>query len=159
MKPTGQITGVLTVLIAALSIAAVALPLLDQQQQIRSLAGELETIDPQAQEADRIRNEVRTVAAQNRFFYEKRVGSPLKVQVLDELTQVLPDDTWLVRLEVSGLTLRIHGESANASALISLIEDSDYLAAAEFASPLTKSPRSGRDRFVIEATLEIWEDE
>ncbi len=152
-------SAVLAVIAALLGLAVVALPLLVQQRGIAALNEHLQTIEPAALEADGIRAEIQAAASRSRFFYDKRVAAPMKVLIIDELTQVIPDDTWLARLEISGLTVRIHGESANASELISLIEESDYLKAAEFASPVTKNPRNALDRFVIESKIEIWEDE
>ncbi len=80
------------------------------------------------------------------------------VELLNELTRILPDDTWLSMLEVSGSKLRVQGESGSASSLIGLIEESDLFHDPGFASPITRNRRTGLDRFVLEAEIETTGD-
>ena len=73
--------------------------------------------------------------------------------VLRELTDLLPNDTWLtlVSLETKGVELT--GQANAASALIPLLENSPRFERVEFASPVTR----GRDReqFRIQAAWEL----
>jgi general secretion pathway protein L len=72
---------------------------------------------------------------------------------MDEITRVVPDNTWLVRFEVRGPKLGIQGESEGASSLLALLEASDLIENATFSSPVTKNPRTSNDRFAIEARI------
>ncbi|HYR01407.1 MAG TPA: PilN domain-containing protein, partial [Casimicrobiaceae bacterium] len=71
---------------------------------------------------------------------------PSLVQVLEDITKTLPDDTWLTQLDVRGGTrgkearreLLLRGESANAGRLVSLLEDSKAFVEAAPRSPTTK---------------------
>ena len=67
------------------------------------------------------------------------------MQVLEDVTRILPDDTWLTQFELhSGrgkdapreITLR--GESANAGRLVSMLEESKLFTQAAPRSPTTK---------------------
>ena len=71
--------------------------------------------------------------------------------MLSELTQLLPDHTWLTRLEMNQQRVRLEGESAEASSLIGLLERSQYLHNVSFVSPITNNPRTQRDRFSLQA--------
>ena len=55
--------------------------------------------------------------------------------MLDDVTRLLPDDTWLTQLEIkttargkdSQRELLLRGESANAGRLVTLLEDSQFV--------------------------------
>jgi len=68
---------------------------------------------------------------------------------LDELTRLIPDDTWLTRLQIRGNTIRLQGESSSATALISIIEKSENFSGTRFQSPVTTNISTGKDRFQI----------
>jgi len=70
---------------------------------------------------------------------------------MDELTRILPDDTWITRLDIKGSELEIQGQSSSAAALIPLIESSSILQNPRFRSPVTQIPRSDAERFQLSA--------
>ncbi len=140
-------------LAAVLAIVAVAYPLVLQRIELGRLEVEASELRPAALAADKLRTEIASTAEQSNFFAAKRNDAPTKIRLLDELAAVIPDDTWLTRVQVDGDTVRINGESEGASSLIALIEASELLGDARFSSPVTKNPRTSNDRFVIEAQI------
>ncbi|HAS52556.1 MAG TPA: hypothetical protein DCS21_12775 [Gammaproteobacteria bacterium] len=74
---------------------------------------------------------------------------------MQELTEILPDNTWLERLQIKGDTLQLIGQSTSASALVSVIEESKWLSGAAFASPVTNDRRTGKERFVLGARVAV----
>jgi general secretion pathway protein L len=115
-------------------------------------------LQPAAVAADETRSAIIEADRQGSFFADKRNSTPTKIQLLDEISRIVPDDTWLTRIQVNGATVRIQGESEGASSLIGLIEESELLQNASFSSPVTKNPRTTNDRFVIEAQIEMGGD-
>jgi len=75
------------------------------------------------------------------------------VELLRELTAILPDDTWLDRLQVKGDSVQIIGQSSKASALIGIVESSKLFSGAAFTSPVTTDPRTGKERFMLSARI------
>ncbi len=75
------------------------------------------------------------------------------VVILNELSERLPDDTYLTELTIEESQLHLRGLSRDASQLIALLEGSDSLEDVAFAAPLTRSDESQRDSFQLEATL------
>ena len=144
---------ILTVLVALLAATTMALPLINQSRVLLELDATVTDVKSAAMAAEVTRGEINTVIQQRRFFARKRAQLPTVVQMLDEITRVLPDDTALIRFEISGTRLRIHGESTSASSLISLIEGAKFFHNASFSSPVTKNPRTNKDRFSLEAEL------
>lgn len=147
----------LTGVAAILAIIAIGYPLAMQQMEINQLELEVGELRPTALAADEIRARIAAAEQQSDFFADRWNRAPTKIKMLNELARLIPDDTWLTRLEVNGNTVRIHGESERASSLIGLIEESGLLQDPHFSSPVTKNPRTGNDRFAIEALVESGE--
>jgi len=145
----------LTAVSAVLLIAALTLPLLHQQSLMRALEQEIETLRPAAMAVAETKDAITALQQQQGFFANQRLASPTIVSLMNEVTRVIPDNTWMVRFEVRGSTLRLQGESESASSLIALLEASDLVENAAFSSPVTKNPRTSNDRFVIEARVQL----
>jgi len=142
----------------ALLITAMALPLIAQQNTIRAIESEIASLRPVAQQVAQTRDEIAALVGEQGFFAAKRAEFPTTIQLLDEISRIIPDNTWLVRFEVRGSTLRIQGESDVASSLLALLEGSTLIENATFSSPVTKNPRTSNDRFAIEAKVRPLED-
>ena len=80
--------------------------------------------------------------------------TPASVIVLEALTQVLPDHTYVTELHLAGNKLQIVGITRDAPSLIPLIEQSQHFARATFYAPTTRSPSDPGERFHIEARIE-----
>ena len=78
---------------------------------------------------------------------------PAAVTVLDELTRVLPDDSWLEQLTLRSAEVQLRGYSANASAVIALLEGSDVFENVEFRAPVTRLKTPPVERFNISAQI------
>jgi general secretion pathway protein L len=144
---------ILAVTAALLAATAMALPFVQRDRMLQALDSVVDDVRSAAIAAEETRDEIESVTRHGLFLASKRAELPSVVQMLDEITRVLPDDTVLMRFEVSGTRLRIQGESASASSLISLIEGANFFHRASFASPVTKNPRTNKDRFTLEAEL------
>ncbi len=75
------------------------------------------------------------------------------VLVLEDLSAVLPDGTYLTDLSVDGRTLRISGLSSAPSDLIAILDGSALLAHVRFTAPVTRDRNGDRDSFEIEAVI------
>jgi general secretion pathway protein L len=143
------------ILIAAASIAGVAVSgstvvgigLAAQQHelahriaQIRAAAGVSRDATLHSREADLRRLEDR-----------KHVIAP-NVIVLETLSRILPDNTYLTELRVEDNKVQLSGITHDAPALIGLIEQSGLFTRATFLSPTTRLSDSS-ERFHIEALI------
>jgi general secretion pathway protein L len=139
----------LVTLAIALAIAAVVIPL----QQREAVAAELaQRVSEQRKRADatqRLAAEIDQLTRQSRFLVNRRAQRPLAVDILAELTRVVPDDTWIFRLRTTGREVQVFGYSTAATALIGLIEQSPLFEDSQFRAPLTRDPRTEAERFHI----------
>jgi general secretion pathway protein L len=79
---------------------------------------------------------------------------PSSVIVVEALSQILPDHTYVTELRIIGDRLQIVGISRDAPALIRLIEQSSHFTRATFFAPTTRSPGEPGEHFTIEARIE-----
>lgn len=110
-----------------------------------SLAGLRNTIDVARQKAEQ--------ADSSGLRLARKWDAVPMVLLLDELSKVIPETTYLTTLDVADRNVRITGLSANASRLISLIEDTDMLEAVNFSAPVVRDANNGKERFEILAHL------
>jgi general secretion pathway protein L len=94
------------------------------------------------------------VTAALRNLERRKHEGPSSVMVLEELSQVLPDHTYVTELRIEADKLRLIGITHDAPSLIGLIEQTQHFSHATFFAPTTHSPGEAGERFHIEARIE-----
>lgn len=149
-----------TALVIAGLLAALILPVWQKREEAIALRELSEEARQRATASDALRTQLESKVGDYNFALERKYAFPGVFQVLDDVTRILPDDTWLTQFEVhSGrgkdqqreLTLR--GESANAGQLVALLEDSKLFAQAAPRSPTTKIQPGPGEIFDVSAQL------
>lgn len=137
--------------IVILFIAFIAL--YQRYQHAEQLSRDIEGPRAEAQQAKNIRDELEQLKASRAFLINSKITAPSMLMLLKTLTEVIPDNTWLVRLTINEGLVTFQGESSDASALISLIEETPAFNNVQFSSPVTINPRTQKERFAITASL------
>ena len=149
-------------LLAALALillgVALALPVWQKQQAIAAINPLVQDAKRQAEGADRLKSELDTLVQTYDFLLQRKHSYPAATAVIDELTRVLPDGTWLQQLNLrshpKGWEIQLQGETTISSRLASVIEDSPLFRDAGFKSPLIKGQAPASERFHLGAELE-----
>jgi general secretion pathway protein L len=89
-----------------------------------------------------------------RALERRKYQTASSVIVLDVLSQILPDHTYVTELRIEGDKVRVIGVTRDAPALIRLIEQSPHFTRATFFAPTTRAPSDPGERFHIEAQVE-----
>ena len=90
-----------------------------------------------------------TAALERRKYQE-----PASVIVLEALSRLLPDHTYVTELHLAGNKLQISGITSDAPSLIPLIEQSQHFTRATFYAPTTRAASDPGERFHIETRVE-----
>jgi len=84
----------------------------------------------------------------------RKYETSASVIVLESLSRLLPDHTYVTELHLAGNKLQIAGITRDAPSLIPLIEQSQHFTRATFYAPTTRSSSDPGERFHIEAQIE-----
>jgi Tfp pilus assembly protein PilN len=109
--------------------------------------GEVKKVQALKKEVDSMDKEIVTITD----FKENR---PMALNVLKELTSILPKNAWLSRVRITQTNVELEGYASSATGLLPKIEASQYFKKAEFASPTFRDTRMNADRFNIKTELE-----
>jgi general secretion pathway protein L len=140
-----------------LAIAALLFPLWQKREAVIGLQPRLDTAKAGADVADRLGKEIEKLGAEHNFLLAKKQGQHPAVTLIEDLSRLLPDSTWVQQLDIkTGQKIRelqLAGETGSSSQLVELLEKSGSLANANFKSPLTKGVTPGTERFLIAAEV------
>jgi general secretion pathway protein L len=143
----------LAVLAAILAAVAVYLPLHLKERSLAAYERQLAEARAAALDAEELKSHLTARLEHGRFLIDRRLATPAATTLLAEVTERLPDDTWLVQLRLLGNALILSGFSPAAAALIAELEESPLLSEVRFGSPVTADPRVGNERFNISADV------
>ena len=94
-----------------------------------------------------------SVSAAQRRLEMRKYQAPPSVLVLESLSQILPDHTYVTELRIEANKLRLTGVTGDAPSLIGLLERSARFSRATFFAPTTRSPTEQGERFHIESQI------
>jgi general secretion pathway protein L len=143
--------------LVAAAIALLAL-VMTQSLYLRShQVGELEVaiseVQGEARRVRRIKEQIRDTSEAAGFLTVRRDASPLAIELLADITRLLPDDTYLDRLVISQTSVQMQGKSQNAQQLIEAVNESELLDDASFRGSTRLDARSGLEIFEINANI------
>lgn len=149
----GRLKRALIVLTLMLAVSAVAIPLQRQRATLAELDAEVAVAQAEAEESLAIRDRLDELTRRAQFLVADKIRPPLVVQVLHELTRLIPDQAYLVQFELRDQTVELHGFALAASNLIVLLEQAPLFKTPQFRSPVTQHRQSGAERFHISVEL------
>ncbi len=143
----------LAVLCAALLVAMIVLPVMQKNQALILLEDQVQAAAEEAREGNQVRRDLEKMADASRFLFEKKRSELMAVQLVNEVSTILPDHTWVTRLDISATEMQVQGQSEASASLIALVEASPLFENASFRSPVVQVPGTDADRFHLSADI------
>lgn len=129
--------------------AVLALPVWFEYQTVEVLQAKIDAIEKDAKGVKALQQEIDAMVDETKLLIAEKNAAPAVVDMLNTLSVLMKDDTWLGYLQYSDGHLQIQGESPAASTLIGVLEDSEMFANARFVSPVTQDTITRQERFQI----------
>jgi Tfp pilus assembly protein PilN len=145
------VLGALVFLMGAITIKNI----MQRRAYIAELNMQLADLKDQAKSIEAMQEEIDKTEKYNAAIKQIREQDVSKLKILEELTRIIPDDSWLTDFEYSteDKKITLTGYSTSASQLIQLLEESPLFMNVKFTSPITKGTNV-KENFKIEMTLE-----
>jgi len=153
VNPRARFNLVLGAACVALLAVVMAQSLYLRAHQVGELEGAIEAVQDEAREVARIRKQIEDASAAAGFLASRRGDTPLAIEVLADVTRILPDDTYLDRLVIGPDSVQMQGKSQNAQQLIEKVNESPLLDAAAFRGSTRLDARTGLEIFEVNASL------
>jgi general secretion pathway protein L len=137
-----------------MAVLALALPLYQDHQMISMIDQELSSRKGEMKKIEVLRKEHAGLNDELKAVVDFRKTKPQTLNILKELTSILPKSVWLTRVHVNDADVSVEGYATSATDILPLIEASPAFAKAEFTSPTIRDGRMNADRFVIHMEIE-----
>jgi general secretion pathway protein L len=138
------------VLLAMVMVLSLSL----REHQIGELEEAIASVQGEARKVAQIRKQIEDTSEAAGFLATRRAESPLAIELLADITRILPDDTYLDRLVINKSSVQIQGKSRNAQQLIEVVNNSPLLYAAAFRGSTRLDARTGLEIFEINAQVD-----
>jgi general secretion pathway protein L len=140
-----------------LLFAALLIPIWQMRSAAQALGPRLEKARGEAQAVEAIRNELEALVTDHNHVAGRKHAMPGALQVLEEVSRALPDNTWVQVFELKTLPKQrevvITGETGTSSKLLETLEQGGMLRNANFRAALTKGQSPTQERFVVAAEV------
>lgn len=156
------ITPALAGLCAALAIMLIALPLWQMRQEVLALQPIEVAAKNDAEVASVVQRQLEKQIGEYNLPLARKHGSPLVMQLLDDLSKRLPDDTWAQSLEIrsvpnqKGKELVIQGETGSGGKILQIVQESPLIKDPAFKATMTRVAPNA-ERFHIAGEIVVAE--
>jgi general secretion pathway protein L len=124
-----------------------------RDHQVAELEEAIAKVQGQARAVTKIKEQIKDTSEAAGFLAMRRAETPLAIELLADVTRIIPDDTYLDRLVIGKGTVQLQGKSQNAQQLIELVNESELLTNASFRGSTRLDARSGLEIFEVNAAV------
>jgi len=154
----GWVNPALLALCAVLALALVVVPLWQMRQQVIDLMPVETSARADAEVASAMQRQLEKQIAEYNLPLARKHASPLAIQVLDDLSKRLPDDTWAQSLEIRSVPnqktreIVLQGETGSGGKLLQIVQESPLIKDPAFKATMTRVTPTA-ERFHIAGEL------
>ncbi|MGA3200926.1 MAG: PilN domain-containing protein [Bryobacteraceae bacterium] len=115
------------------AVALAAYPAVEDRRYLRTLNAEIAKIKPQAMLAAKLDKDIDAARRKTILLDQLRRRSKMDIDVVGEMTKILPPPIWLNALEINRTQVSVAGETEQAAPLLKQIDASPFFEASEFS--------------------------
>jgi len=153
-KTPFALTILLMLAIATIWIFYLVAPLKVEERKLQEISSQIEAKKEEAKKVETLKKEAESlrekITAINNFKHDR----VMTLNILRELTSILPKNAWLSRARIATTSVDIDGYAGKATELLPKLEASKYFRKVEFASPIMRDARMDTERFNIKMEIE-----
>jgi general secretion pathway protein L len=126
----------------------------NREEALAAMQAQVDGMHGEAQNVAELRKQLEDSAGAAGFLARRKIDSVAVVDVLQDLTARIPDDTWLERFTVdSSGRVGMQGQSDKAAPLIDILQGSKLITGANFQGVIQRDPATNKERFYMDAQL------
>lgn len=127
------------------------------EYRINNLQKDVDNTDNSAQSAIALNTLFESHKADMIYLVDKKQNNPLSLQIINEISVLLGDDTWLDQLIIKGENVQLYGYSASATKTLEALEQSALFRNAQFMAAVVQNNLQNAERFQISLDLSVVE--
>jgi len=134
-------------------------PFLQEREELNRILLEVKAKKPEVEAIEALQKKKDLMEKELREFETLRADEMSRLEILKELSEILPPTAWLWNIKLKAKEVDLSGFADSASDLIGILDKSPVFEKVEFASPVTKEtrlfgPNAVKERFKITARIE-----
>jgi len=147
-----MLTGVLILSLISFAFAIPSIIKHKKSETINILNAQLQELQPGVNRVSKIREEAEKILEKSKKINEITTISSRRIDLLAELTRVLPDDAWIKEVSMKDDYFQIEGSGLSGTTVLTVLESSPLFSQVKFTSPVTKG-RDGKEQFNIKVNI------
>lgn len=137
----------------AMLLLFAALPVWRAHERLQQATRQMDQVKLQAAPAIEARERLVAGAEALDRLRARSTGKTREVEVLNALSEMIPDEAMLFRFELRGDSLRLSGQADDASLVLQLLSDSKAFSSVRSTGPFSRAA-NGRESFMFELQLD-----
>ena len=128
-------------------------PLRIEEKRLQEIDRQLSLRKDEVRKIETLKNEIDSLDKEIASISNFKENRHMSLNILRELTTILPKNSWVSRVRITETTVEIEGYSASATGILSKLVASPYFQKVEFSSPTFRDTRMNADRFNIKMEI------
>jgi len=153
-KTPVALTILLMLTILSIWIFYLIAPLKIEEKRLQEISGQILLKKEEAKKVEALKKEAESISEKITAIDNFKHDRVMTMDVLRELTSILPKNAWLSRARIASSSVDIEGYAGKATELLPKLEASKYFRKVEFSSPIMRDTRMTAEKFNIKMEIE-----
>ena len=139
----------LAILAALLGGASVYLALDNDRRHAAALTAQVDSLRSEARIASKLHSAIASEQRSANYVLNLKRDNNSVIQILNNLTRLVPDDAWVSRFTFKGGKIQIVIHAPESSSIVQLVEGSEQFSDAKMMTAVRKLKDANRERFTL----------